>query len=98
MKETIRIWFCMVNGKKVYRSFRAFESRTFARSFNRVANGRARCSVTSQLFTAEDAAPVLQRSPVAPVHEKRCKLPSSPSGSDLAIAGKPAPQAVRKPR
>ena len=98
MTETIRIWFCMVNGKKVYRSFRAFESRTFARSFNRVANGRTKCSVTSQLFTAEDAAPALRQSPVAPVHEKRCKSPSSPVGNAQAIAGKPALRAVRKPR
>lgn len=98
MTETIRIWFCMVNGKKVYRSFRAFESRTFARSFNRVMKGRARCSVTSRLFTAEDAAPASQRSLATLARGKRCKSPSSPVGNGLAIAGKPAPRAVRKPR
>lgn len=55
-KKGIRIWFCVVNGKRVYRSFRASESRTFTRSFNKVMKGRARCRIESRVLIEAESA------------------------------------------
>lgn len=55
-KSGIRVWFCILDGKEISQSFARSGARTFARSFNKVMKGKAKCRIESRMFVESKSA------------------------------------------